>query len=396
MCNDMQECLTILFITDVFDIMAGAERNLSYIIRNLDATKFRPILCCLRGGPLAESLREQGISVIDLDVKRIYSPRSFPKISYLLRLVRKEGVRLIVTYHESSDFLGFMISKIVGIPIISSKRDMGYSLKRHHVLAYRILERSFDAIIAVSDAVKTEVAKRDWVPDSKIFTIYNGLDAKEFTKTVDIESKKRKLGIKTDGHVVGIIAGLRRIKGIRYFLEAAAVVIKEEKDAQFLIVGNDPGEPGSTQKDLEELSSKLGISSHVFFLGRRKCVSEILSIMDVSVICSLSEGFSNTILESMAAGKPVVATNVGGNQEAVIHGKTGYLVPPADPLALGKAIILLLKNRTLAHNMGRAAQRSVQSKFSLDGMIQDNQDLYELVIQNHWMSKKKILGRYRF
>jgi len=392
----MQECRKILFITDLFEVMGGAERNVMQIMTNLDRAKFDPILCCLKAGALATLLREQGFSVFDLDVKRIYSPHSLSKLVFLLRLARNERVKLIVTYHESSDFLGFAVSKLSGIPILSSKRDMGFALGKHHILIYRLIGRFFDAVIAVSDAVKKEVATRDWIPASMIFTVHNGVDPDKYKARVNIEDKKKDLGLEPNRPVVGLIAGLRRIKGISYFLEAASFVLKDVTDVQFIIVGNDPGEPGSTRKELEELSTRLGISRHVQFLGKRADIREILCTLDISVICSLSEGFSNVVVESMAAGKPVVATDVGGNPEAVIDGKTGFLVPAADPSALAKKIVFLLKDEALARSMGNAARDRVENHFTLQKMVRDNAELYNFVIERHKTRRRARISRICF
>ena len=375
--------VTILFITDLFEVMGGAERNLTLIIKNINKEKFKPILCCLRAGQLADSLRGEGFNVIDLKIKRIYSPYAFKKLLYLLSLIRKEDIKLIITYHESSDFFGLVLSKIAFIPIISSKRDMGYNLKRHHILVYKLVGRFFNGVITVSDAVNKIVEKRDHMPEHKLHTIYNGVASEEYRKKFNIKEKKKEIGIKGDSAVVGCIAGLRSIKGIKYFIKAAAIVLKEVKNVQFLIIGNDPGEPGYTRKDMEKIASELGIKQHVFFLGKRDDVPELLSVIDISVLSSLSEGFSNTILESMAAGKPVVATDVGGNPEVVENGKTGFLIPPADHEALAISIISLLKDKKSARAMGKEALNRVKTKFSLSKMVQNNEDFYEFVIKKH-------------
>jgi len=375
--------VTILFITDLFEVMGGAERNLTHIIKNINKEKFKPILCCLRAGQLADSLRGEGFNVINLEIKRIYSPYVFRKLLYLLSLIRKEDIKLIITYHDSSDFLGFVLSKIAGVPIISSKRDMGYNLKTHHILVYKLAGKFFNGIITVSDAVSKIVEKRDHMPAHKLHTIYNGVNCEEYRKKIDIKEKKRGIGINCDSAVVGCIAGLRSIKGIKYFIKASAIVLKKVKDVQFLIIGNDPGEPGYTRKDMEKIACELGIKQNIFFLGKRDDVAELLSVIDISVLSSLSEGFSNIILESMAAGKPVVATDVGGNPEVVENGKTGFLVPPADHEALAISIISLLKDKKLAGAMGKEALNRVQTRFSLNKMMQKNEELYDFIIKKH-------------
>lgn len=391
----MKKSISILFITDLFEIMGGAERNITQLIRGLDRKKFTPILCCLRSGELADSLMNRGDRVIKLDIKRIYTPKALGKMILLAKLVKEEDVRLIITYHESSDFFGFALSKISKVPIISSKRDLGYKLNARHLYMYKMIGKYFNAAIVVSNAVKNEVIRRDKLPVDRILTIYNGVDATRYQVKSDVEKIKSDLGITAGVPVVGIIAGLRRIKGIKYFIEAIAVVKREKVDAQFIIIGNDPGEAGCSRSELEAYANELGVFSHVKFLGKRADIPEMLSIIDISVICSLSEGFSNTILESMAAGKPVVATDVGGNPESVIDGKNGFLIPPADSVALAKALIRLLEDEVLSDRMGKYALNRVKNKFSLEKMISENEDLYESVIRKYeaarcWWIEEKV------
>jgi glycosyltransferase involved in cell wall biosynthesis len=371
---------TILFITDVLLEMAGAERNLVYLVRNLDKDKFRSVVCCLKSGSLAVLMRKEGYEVIDLAMKRLYTPSGLKRIAFLMGIVRREKVKAIISYHWTSDILGFIVAKFCRIPIISSRRDMGYSLKGRSRLAYKIVGRFFDSIIAVSGAVKREICKRDLIPKEKVFVVYNGVNLKAWRNDQDAWNKRAELGIRDDTRIVGTVAGLRKIKGIKFFLRAAAAVVAEERNTKFLVIGPDQGEKGCTKADLERYAQDLGISSHVAVLGKRDDIAELLAIMDVFVNASLSEGLSNAILEAMAAAKPIIATNVGGTPEVIDHGKTGILVPPADAAALAMAIFSLLRDEGKARRMGIAAREKVRIAFSLEKMIKRNEDLYESVI----------------
>lgn len=386
----MREIIKILFITDLFEIMAGAERNIVQIVTGLDKRRFNAVLCSFRTGELGDYLNKLGYKVIDLDVKKVYSRKAFKKLIEIQKYIKETNIDLIVSYHENSDFFGLLLSKITGIPIISSKRDMGYNLNSRLRIAYKVVSKLFDGVIAVSDAVKNEVLKRDYISKDKIFKIYNGIDIQKMDVKKNIENKKQELGLDQEKQIVGIIAGLRKIKGIKTFIKAAKIVLQEDINAQFIIVGNDPGEKGSTRYELESLAEKLGIKNDLKFLGKREDIEDILQITDISVNCSLSEGFSNTIIESMAAGKPVVATNVGGNKEAVVEGVTGILVPPENEYILAEAILKLLQNEETANNMGRNAKRLVNKKFTLHKMINENERLYRYIIDKKKLRKKGI------
>ncbi|MDH5202199.1 MAG: glycosyltransferase family 4 protein [Nitrospirota bacterium] len=370
----------ILFITDIFSTMAGSERNITQLMTNIDRKRFQIMVACFISGKLAQDMRDQGFSVFDLQSGGIYTIRGIKNLAFLRKLIHKEKISLIVSYHESSDFYGLVLSNICRVPVISSRRDMGYKAKFHHRIAYRFCGRFFDAVITVCHAVKNEVIDRGWFSVNKVFPIYNGVNIREFDNKQNIELLKKKNGIETKQPVVGVIAGLRKIKGIKYFIEAASVISKRNPEVVFLIIGPDLREPGCTKEELELVARNLNVSNNVHFIGRRDDVADLISIFDVAVVSSLSEGFSNVILEYMASSKSVVATNVGGNPEAVVDGETGLLVPPGDSLSLADAIWSILINKDMGIRLGIAGRERVEEKFSLEKMIINYEHLFEQVI----------------
>jgi glycosyltransferase involved in cell wall biosynthesis len=241
---------------------------------------------------------------------------------------------------------------------------------------YRSSGRFYDAVITVCDAIKAEVVKRGWFPADKILSIYNGVDLSKFGMMGDNGCLKREVGIDPMDPIVGFIGNIRRIKGLEYFIEAAPIVLKRNSNVQFLIIGEDFKRIGYARSDLELLAKKLGVSSRIHFIGKRNDVVELISIFDVGVVPSLSEGFSNVILEYMASSKAVVATNVGGNPEAVIHGETGFLVPPGDSIALAEAISSILKDREMRQRFGNAGRRRAENQFSMEGMLRSYEEVF--------------------
>ncbi len=370
---------TILYITDVFYRMAGAERNLFEVVTRLDPQKYRPIVMCFEGGGSADLLRKKGVEVIDLQLKKIYSPRAILKAFGIFKLLRQKNVKIVVTYHESSDFLISIIAKLAGIPvIISSRRDMGYKLKPRHIRIYKFINKLFDKIITVSDAVKNTIFEKEDAFWHKLVTIHNGVELEKFNISPDKNIIKESLGLNNKMPVVGILAALRPIKGHKYFLEAASLILKELPETYFLIVGWPENE--KYYNELKEIAKQLKIEKNVLFIGGRTDTAEILSIIDISVLSSINEGFPNAVLESMAAGKPVVATDSGGTREAVIEGKTGLLVPPSDSEALGKAILKLLRNQDLADCMGKEGRNLVKKEFSMEKMLRTLENLYQSLL----------------
>jgi glycosyltransferase involved in cell wall biosynthesis len=372
----------ILLLTDIFCGMGGSERNISQLLAGIDRDKFELYVACLISVKLPENVRDPSAPITDLNGEGIYTIGGLKNLLLLRRLVHEKNISLILTYHESSDFYGLVLSRFCRIPVISSRRDMSFKTRRRHRLAYRILGRYFDSVVAVSDAVKKEVVRRHWFPEKRIATIYNAINVDDYSKISDGRALRDKLGIDPNYPIVGVVANMTKIKGHYYFVRAASIIHQHHPDVQFLVVGYDARKPGFSIAELKQYGGTLGIAENLHFVGGRRETAEFISLFDVAVLASLSEGFSNVILEYMAASKPVVATEVGGNPEIVVHGQTGLLVPPADGEALAEAILSVLENKEVAQRLGRAGRRRVEEKFSLDVMLKNYENLFERVINS--------------
>jgi glycosyltransferase involved in cell wall biosynthesis len=372
----------ILILTDTFFGVGGSERNIIQLISGVDRDKFEIYIACFTSGKLAEHVRSQGFSVIDLNMAGIYTVSGLRNLGFLRRFVNEKKISLIVTYHESSDFYGFALSFICHIPVISNRRDMSFKTRLHHRMAYRILGRYFDSAIAVSESVKGEVIKRRWFPEGKILTIYNAINPVDYGKAHDGVALKEQFGIPPKSPVVGLVANIHKIKGYEYFLQAACIIVRYHRDVQFVMIGYDSKESDLTIPTLKQYADGIGISQNLHFLGGRLDVPDMIRIFDIAVLASLSEGFSNVILEYMASSKPVVATEVGGNPEIVVHGETGLLVPPADSDALASAILSILEDKDMALRFGMAGRKRVEERFSLDVMLRNYENLFGQVINS--------------
>jgi len=372
----------ILLLTDIFGGMGGSERNISQLLAGIDKDKFELYVACLTSVKLPENVRDPSAPIIDLNGDGIYTVGGLKNLFLLRKLVHEKNVSLIVTYHESSDFYGLALSRLCRIPVISSRRDMNFKTIRRHRLAYRVVGRYFDSVIAVSDAVKKEVVRRHWFPEERIVTIYNAINVNENGAANDGNALKHKVGIDPKHPVVGVVANMRKIKGHYHFVHAASIIHKRRPDVQFLVVGYDARKPGCSIAELKQYGGTLGITENLHFIGGRKDAAEFIALFDVAVLASLSEGFSNVILEYMASSKPVVATRVGGNPEIVVHGETGLLVPPADGDALATAILSILEDKEVASRFGRAGRKRIEENFSLSVMIRNYENLFEQVINS--------------
>jgi L-malate glycosyltransferase len=330
-------------------------------------------------------MRKRGYKIFSLAPTGIHTWGGLQNLWALRRVVQAYQVDLIVTYHESSDLYGLVMAKLCGIPVISNRRDMGYNAKLVHNLSYRVLGRFYDFVVTVSKAVKQEVVDKGWFSAQRIVPIHNGVELEEFDLRIKanrqtLEFSKIQLGLPPSHSIVGMVTNLRSVKGISFFVEAAASISRIREDVEFLVIGLDIEAPGCTQREYLQMAQRLGVAEHIHFLGKRDDIPELIRIFDVAVVASLTEGFSNSILEYMACAKPVVATNVGGNPEAVVHSETGLLVPPAQTEPLAAAILDLLNDPLRAKKYGIAGRKRVDEHFRLERMIENYEKLFFSVI----------------
>jgi glycosyltransferase involved in cell wall biosynthesis len=213
---------------------------------------------------------------------------------------------------------------------------------------------------------------------SRVTVIPNGVDLSRFITTENPAELRRSLGVPDDAPLIGVVSRLHRLKGIEDFLDAAALIAAKHPSARFVVVGQpSPVDNHAYLDGLVKRAQQLGIGERVVFTGLRTDVPAVLSTLDVSVMPSLNEALSNVLLESMAAGAPVVATDVGGTTEALRDGQNGLLIPPSQPAAMAAAIDRLLTDRVLARTLGQSARQAIADKFSLDRMVAATAVLYE-------------------
>jgi glycosyltransferase involved in cell wall biosynthesis len=246
---------------------------------------------------------------------------------------------------------------------------------RKHKLAYPIVNRIFDRVLAVSDEVRTYVLNHDHLSPERVETLYNGVDLEVLDAKATAEDVRSSLGIKPTSFVVSTVANIRHVKGIDILLQAAARVCSEYPDAVFLVAGG-VLEPETFGK-LQVLVDSLGLRENIRFLGARSNPYPVLAASDVFCLPSRNEGFSNALIEAMALKLPCVATRVGGNGEALADGVNGFLVASEDANAMASRLLHLLRDSNLRRTMGQAARRSIELRFSMDAMIARLTGIYE-------------------
>ncbi len=310
----------------------------------------------------------------------MYTPKAFLKAFEIRKIIKNFNIDIVQTFHFVSDTYGVLISKLSGVKyIISSRRDTGFNKKRINIFLNRLMNNMVDKFIVVSDAVGNVLSKFENIPKEKIIKIYNGVDIKRFNipSKDDIKKRREEIGIGQNDFVICMVGHFRREKGHDIFLNAVKEVKKSIRQIKAIIVGG-----GLVLEKYKSFCKANDIFENVLFAGAVNDVDRYISICDIACVPSSTEGFSNALLEEMALGKPVIATAVGGNVEAVVDGENGLLIPPFNHKKLAEGILYLFNNPSLRQKMGKKSRERVEILFSLDNMIKNYENLYDAIINN--------------
>lgn len=348
----------------------GAEKMLISLVEHLDKTQYKSIIGLLKDGWLNAQLKERGFHTVIIPQRR---GLDLGWIYKCIKLIRQKHVDLLHAHEFTMNVYGSIAAWSTGIPAITTVHGKAYYVNNwRRRLAYRFVARTSARMVAVSEDIRRYLMERVGVRSDSLITIYNGIDSKQFASSEDRVRIRKELGISETAPAIGTIGNLYPVKGHTDLLKAAAQVVRMFPESVFLIVGR-----GDLLSRLQIEAGELGLANNVMFIGFREDIPALLQAMDLFVLPSLSEGLSLSLLEAMAAGKPVVATTVGGNPEVISHGETGFLVPPGHPESLSSRIILLLQDQPLARKFGINGQQRVYEKFGLEQMVHSYRHLYE-------------------
>lgn len=361
----------VLFVIDELDI-GGTEQQLLELTKRLDRTRYLPMVCCFRPGRVAAEIQAAGVPVFALTKRARIDLRL---VLALAKLMRRERIDLLQSYLFTANTWARLAAILARVPlVVTSERNVDIWEAWYKRAIGTWLDGWTRVTIANSQAVKDYLGRRGLAPE-KIQVICNGVDPSRFDEPVTPEVTKAQLGIPPHHAVVGLFARLEPQKDPRTFLQAAAMVSDTRSAVSFLVVGD-----GSLRIELQQEARELGIGERVIFTGPRRDVPHLLAACDVSVISSLKEGMSNTIMESMAAGKPMVATRVGGNPELIVDGETGFLIRPRDAGGVAAAVGRLLDDPALAKAMGAKGKTRIAQLFSVEAMVEATRRLYDRLV----------------
>jgi len=305
----------------------------------------------------------------------IFSPAGMFQIWRLRREINRLQVDIIHTFMVRATILGVLAARgSVCKVILTSRRNIGHWYTPFYVRVFRFLNRITTRIVANSEGAKRAAVDLEGVAESRVDVLYNGVDLSQFSGRPD-RSILDALGIPRESRIVGIVANYRPVKDLPMFLAAASLIAQHDPRAVFLLIGRGP-----LRASLGELAGALGIAAKVFFTDGVGPVASYLPLMEVGCLSSTNESFSNAILEYMAAGLPVVATDVGGNREAIVDGVTGLLTPVGDAEAFAQAVISLLDDEKLRQAMGTRARERCRERFGMDACIHRLESYYESLV----------------
>jgi glycosyltransferase involved in cell wall biosynthesis len=366
-------------------VTGGTERLVFDLVQRLDSTRLSASVCVFENGLLGEDLAKRGYVVHCLVgtgetpgglVRRLGA--LIRRVAALRRIAKAERVDIV-----HSHFLGpGLHAYLAGIPsrhwtwvhTEHARPDViaGYPPWLRH--AGHWLMRAADVVTGVSDGVARYLRERARIPASRIRVMVNGIDVERFSRPADRQTKRQEIGLPSDAWVIGTVGNLRIEKNQELVLRALPEVLREIPEACVVLVGG-----GERRARLEALARELNVKDRALFLGARMDVPDLFATFDVYCLPSHFEGMPLSVLEAMAARKPIVGTRVPGIEDLIVDNVTGLLIPANDATALGQTVARLHRDRALSDRLVEAAWEYVNTHARLETMVQGYSDLYEEV-----------------
>jgi len=345
----------------------GMEFGVVKLVNGLDRNRVSSAICATKPGGRLRDLVEPHVPVFEMRRRRGNDVRL---VWQLFRLFRRERPHVVHTHAWGTLIEGLVAARLARVPLVVHGEHGTLQLKAHQLRAQRLGWGLVDQVLSVSSRLAARMVDETRFPAHRVETIRNGVNLSRFGTLSRLEAR-RALGLAETAVIVGTVGRLVPVKDQASLLAAIALLAQRGVCTTVVLAGDGPLRP-----DLEAKAASLGLADRVKMLGHRPDVEAVLAALDVFVLPSVSEGLSNTILEAMASGLPVVATRVGGADELVEEGTTGLLVEPGDPKALGLAIEQLVSDPARRADMGNKARQRAESEFGLPRMIGRYEDLY--------------------
>ncbi|NOY63315.1 MAG: glycosyltransferase [Gammaproteobacteria bacterium] len=361
----------------------GLENGVVNIVNGLNNDKFSSSVCCLKQrGEFADRIEDKNVSIIEMEM----APGNDYRLAFrMARHFRKTGVDIVHTRNQKAFLYGFVAAKLAGVKaIIHSEHGRQFPGKLHYAKLQRLFSRYTDAIVSVSDDLRQQLDHHFNIPKARIEVIYNGVVMERFAD-LDRSTARKKLAIRDNTIVIGAVGRLAEVKNYFSLLKAANE-LGEDFDILVLMVGDGPD-----REALENYAHQHMAPGAVRFMGHQDRVEVFMPAMDIFVLPSWSEGISNTLLEAMAAGVPIVASNVGGNKE-IVPRSAGALYPAGDVRQMVRELAAVCRDPACRQAMGLAGKNWVAGHFTLKKMIDQYEALYQRVYDGRCIGAKRLTG----
>lgn len=351
--------------------IGGLQQVIVNICRTINTDMFRVSVVCLKNlGPFAQDIEALGMKVHLIPQKR--NGVDYLSFIKLARVFRQESVEIIHTHNTQPFIDGTLAGIMAGVKtIIHTDHARDFPDKKRYMAAEWVASHCAYKVVGVSEHTAENLKYYEKISSRKILVIPNGIDGSRFNTAIDRDMKKRSLGITSTGPVIGLGVRLSEQKGIGYLLSAMPEIMRDFPEISLVIAGDGP-----IENALKQQAVALGIDGHVFFIGSRLDLPELLQIFDLYVLPSVWEGLPMVLLEAMAAGCPIIATDVGGNATAITNRFNGSLIKPKDPLALAKEIRQVLSDESLRAQYIRESRKIFEKQFSARIMTAAYEKLY--------------------
>lgn len=363
--------IRVLLVIDTLAGDAGTEKQVAEIVRRIDKNEFDVHLACFEDSPRLQELAPHCRPAV-FPLVSLYGMNGVRQMMALRRYIGRHGIDVVHTFMQKANIAGVLASR--GCPVravVASRRNLGYWQTPFYRRLFRYLNRHTTRLVANSEGSRRYAIEVEGAEPARVDVLYNGVDMELYTPVKRNPETLCRLGVPAGARLVGIVANYRPVKDLGLFLRTAKVVAGRVPEAAFVLIGSGP-----QHQELARLAGELGIPDRVYFTAGQGKVADYLPFLSVACLTSHSEGFSNAILESMAAGLPVVATDVGGNSEAIEDGVTGFVVRRRDPEDMAEPIAGLLTDEAKRSAMGRAAIERCREKFEIGGAVRRLEEYY--------------------
>ncbi len=366
---------TLAYLIDTIETpAAGTEHQLLTLIGGLDPARFRVRLFLLRD---SDWTRQSALPHTTLGVRHILSLDLWRGLDLLVAAYRREPFDLLQTFFPDAGIVGALAARRLHLkPLVASRRNIGHWQSRRDRLILRTLRRWTSHYLANSRAAAEQVVATEHADPAFVSVIHNALDLERFAGDLGAERRARRQawGVDDETTVIGAVANLRPVKNLGSLVKAAAAVGRNHRVACVLV-----GE-GSERDALTELAAREGLGDRLILLGREDDVLPCLAGFDIAVLCSTHESFSNSLIEYMAAGKPIVASDVGGNREAIEHGRTGLLYDVLRPAELAERLERYIRDPRMASQLAASARDEATNRFARPKIMCQHEEFYDHII----------------